>query len=60
MVRVKDWDKDDDTNEFRQQRMNKFDRRLAKQSRQGGKDSKKKDRGFQRGGKEEKHEDFGR
>lgn len=60
MVRVKDWDKEDDTSEFRQQRMNKFDRRLAKQSRQGGKDSKKKDRGFQRGGKEEKHEDFSR
>ena len=60
MVRVKDWDKDDDTNEFRQERMHKFDRRLAKQSRQGGKDSKKKDRGFSRGGKPEKHEDFSR
>lgn len=60
MVRVKDWDKEDDTDEFRQQRMRKFDQRLAKQSRQGGKDSKKKDRGFSRGGKEEKHEDFSR
>lgn len=57
MVRVNNWDKEDDADEFRQQRIRKFDRQLAKQSRQGGKDSKKKDRGFSRGGREDRYKD---